>query len=154
MSKQSKLAYFFISFLFFMSADLYFSAQVLKYGYKLPENAVLDFVFIQNEGAAFNILQNYKLFLIAFSIIAICAIVFYIVKNIQKLRPIALFCTSILCAGIFCNLYERIVFGYVRDFIKLNFVDFPIFNISDIFINLSVFAIVIIIIKNNYFKKS
>ena len=53
-----------------------------------------------------------------------------------------------LIAGILCNTYERIVFGYVRDFFKLNFVNFPVFNISDVFINISVFAIVIIIIKN------
>ena len=38
--------------------------------------------------------------------------------------------------------------GYVRDFFKLNFIDFPVFNISDIFINISVVAIVIIIITN------
>ena len=38
--------------------------------------------------------------------------------------------------------------GYVRDFIKLNFINFPIFNISDIFINISVLAIMVIIIKN------
>ena len=48
---------------------------------------------------------------------------------------------------------ERIFFGYVRDFIKLNFVDFPVFNISDIFINIGVLGLIFIILKNNYFKK-
>ena len=57
-----------------------------------------------------------------------------------------------LIAGISCNLYERIEFGYVRDFFKLNFIDFPVFNISDIFINISVLALIIIIIKNKYLK--
>ena len=58
-----------------------------------------------------------------------------------------------LVAGISCNLFERISYGYVRDFIKLNFIDFPVFNISDIFINIGVLAIIIIIIKNKYIKK-
>lgn len=153
MSKLSKINYFFITFIFFVVLDLYSSEQLLKFGYKLPDNNFFDLVFIQNEGAAFSILQDFKLFLIVFSIFAIVGIMFYIIKNVKNLTPVALFLTSILCSGIFCNLYERIVFGYVRDFIKLNFVNFPIFNISDIFINLSVFAIVIIIIKNSYFKK-
>ena len=59
-----------------------------------------------------------------------------------------------MCAGILCNLCERIFYGFVRDYIKLNFIDFPIFNISDIFINVSVIAIVIIIIKNNFIKNN
>lgn len=154
MSKLSKLSYFFVTFLFFVIFDFYLSGQILKYGWKLPENTFIDFIFIQNEGAAFSILQNYKTFLILFALLAIVGIIIYIIKHIENLSFKALFCTSLLCSGIFCNLYERIVFGYVRDFIKLNFIDFPIFNISDIFINLSVLFIVIIIIKNNYFKKS
>ena len=133
---------------------MYLSDQILKYGYKLPSNEFFDFVFVQNDGAAFNILQDAKLFLIAFSVFAILAIFVYIYKHITGLKSIALFLTSILCAGIFCNLYERIILGYVRDFIQLNFIDFPVFNISDIFITLSVFGIVIIIIKNNYFKRT
>ena len=36
---------------------------------------------------------------------------------------------GILLSGAICNLYDRIAFGYVRDFIKLDFMNFPIFNI-------------------------
>ena len=64
------------------------------------------------------------------------------------------FWAAMLIAGISCNMYERIVFGYVRDFFKLNFIEFPVFNISDIFINISVLAIIIIIIKNKYLKNN
>ncbi len=153
MSKPSKISYFFITFIFFTIIDLYLSNYILKFGYKLPSNPVFDFIFIQNDGAAFNILQNCRSFLIVFSAAAIFGIFVYVIKNISRLKLIAVFFASLLSAGIFCNLLERIFFGYVRDFIKINFFNFPIFNISDIFINLSVFAIIIIIIKNNYFKK-
>lgn len=154
MSKASRFAYYIISFLFFVLTDFYFCGLILTSGYKMPENPVFSLTFIQNDGAAFNILQNSRMFLILFSLAAIGCICFYIIKNISKFSIFTLFCTSMLCAGIFCNTYERIVYGYVRDFISLNFVDFPVFNISDIFICLSVFAIVIIIIKSSYFKKS
>ena len=153
MSKQSKISYLFITFIFFTIIDLYLSNYILKFGYKIPSNPVFDFVFIQNDGAAFNILQDCRGFLVAFAVVAVVGIFIYVIKNILRLKLIAIFFTSLLLAGIFCNLLERIYFGYVRDFIKINFFNFPIFNISDIFINLSVFAIIIIIIKNNYFKK-
>ena len=52
-----------------------------------------------------------------------------------------------LCAGIGGNLHERIAFGFVRDYIQLSFVNFPVFNISDIMINIGVLAVVIIILR-------
>ena len=114
----------------------------------MPSNPVFDLIFIQNTGAAFSILENSKIFLISFSAFAISAMIIYLIKHIQKASTFAIFWASLLIAGVFCNMYERIVYGYVRDFFKLNFIDFPVFNISDIFINISVAAIVIIIITN------
>lgn len=153
MSKQSKITYFLISTIFFVIFDLFFSNLTLQSISRMPENPVLDLIYVKNTGAAFSMLQNAKFFLIAFSVAAILWIIFYTIKHIARASSFAIFWTSILIAGIFCNMYERIVFGYVRDFFKLNFVNFPVFNISDIFINLSVFAIVVIIIRHN-FKKS
>ena len=114
----------------------------------MPSNPVFDLIFIQNTGAAFSILENSKIFLISFSAFAILAMIIYLIKNIGKASTFAIFWASLLIAGVFCNMYERIAYGYVRDFFKLNFIDFPVFNISDIFINISVVAIVIIIITN------
>ena len=114
----------------------------------MPSNPVFDLIFIQNTGAAFSILENSKIFLISFSAFAILAMIIYLIKNIQKASTFAIFWASLLIAGVFCNMYERIVYGYVRDFFKLNFIDFPVFNISHIFINVSVVAIVIITITN------
>ena len=152
MTKKSKIAYFFISSLFFVIFDLYITELILI-RFKIPQNEVFDLIFVKNTGAAFSILENYSIFLILFSLLALISICVYAIKNIEKYSTIACFWASMLTAGIFCNLYERISFGYVRDFFKLNFVDFPIFNISDIFINIGVFAIVIIIILNKYIKK-
>ena len=153
MSKQSKIIYFLISTIFFVLFDLFFSNLTLKSINLFPENSIMDLIYVQNSGAAFSMLQDAKIFLICFSAAAILWIVFYTIKHIAKASVFAIFWVSLLLAGIFCNMYERIVFGYVRDFFKLNFVNFPVFNISDIFINLSVFAIVVIIVRHN-FKKS
>lgn len=128
--------------------DIYFSNALIQNISNFPPNPICDLIFTKNTGAAFSILQNSKVFLIAFSIFAILYISVCLVKSIHKASVLSIFWTAMLISGIFCNMYERIVFGYVRDFFKLNFVNFPVFNVSDIFINVSVFAIVIIIVGN------
>ena len=148
MTKTSKISYFLVSIIFFIAFDIYFSNIMMSCVKTMPSNPVFDLIFIQNTGAAFSILENSKIFLISFSALAILAMIFYLIKHIQKASTFAIFWASLLIAGVFCNMYERIVYGYVRDFFKLNFIDFPVFNISDIFINISVVAIVIIIITN------
>ncbi len=148
MTKASKISYFLVSIIFFIIFDIYFSNIIMNCVETMSSNPVFDLIFIQNTGAAFSILENSKIFLISFSALAILAMIFYLIKHIQKASTFAIFWASLLIAGVFCNMYERIAYGYVRDFFKLNFIDFPVFNISDIFINISVAAIVIIIITN------
>jgi len=153
-SKLSKLVYFIISVIFFIVFDLYFSELILSsLRFNFEPNPIFDLIFVQNTGAAFNILENSQLFLIIFSIIAIITIVAYSLNHINKFSTIAGFWTAMLIAGISCNMYERIHYGYVRDFFKLNFVDFPVFNISDMYINIAVIALIVIIIKNKYLRK-
>lgn len=153
MSKNSKIIYLFITTIFFILLNFYFSDIILQNGYKLAENPIFDITFIQNQGAAFNLFDGYRNFLIVFSFLAFLTLIFYLIKQIEKISVIGLFFSSLLLSGIFNNMCERILFGYVRDFIKLNFIDFPVFNISDIFINIGVLGLIFIILKNNYFKK-
>lgn len=154
MTKANKIAYFLISIIFFIAFDLYFSELILNnLRFSQFENSFIDLIFVQNTGAAFSILENSQTFLIAFSIAAILLIIAYAIKNAEKFSVFAGYWTAMLVAGIGCNLYERIAFGYVRDFFKLNFINFPVFNISDVFINISVIALIVIIIKSKYLKK-
>ncbi len=154
MSKTGKIIYFLLSVVFFTVFDLILSNETLKSLAFVPDNPVVDFVYVKNTGAAFSILQDARLFLIIFSIAAILGILFYTFKHLKKASVMALFWVSLLISGIFCNMLERITLGYVRDFFKLNFINFPVFNISDIFINVSVFAIVVIIVKHNFKKNN
>ena len=153
MQKKSKIIYLLISILFFILCDVFLTESIIKNGYLVGENPIFDITFAENLGAAFNILSGFKGFLITFSCLALTAIIFYTIKHIEKFSVFTLFFTSMLTAGIFTNMYERIVFGFVRDFIKLNFIDFPIFNLSDIFINIGVVSLIFIILKRSYQKR-
>jgi len=154
MSKLNKFLYFIFSLIFFSCFDIYFSALILNFlRFNFEQNKFIDLIYIQNTGAAFSILENSQPFLILFFVFTILFLVVFVIKNIQKNSLISLFWLSMLISGIGCNLYERICYGYVRDFFKLNFIEFPVFNISDIFINISVIALVILILKKRgYFK--
>ena len=105
-------------------------------------NAVFQLHYLKNLGAAFSLLQNAREFLIIVSIVAITMLFLYVHHHIKNIHLISVSFISLLCAGIASNCHERIVLGYVRDYIQLNFINFPIFNIADIFITIGVIALV------------
>lgn len=148
MKKLSKFIYFLITLVFFIGANFYLSNLIVHEvsSGKNYSNSFMRLVFEKNTGAAFSILQNSTTFLIVLSIIALLFAIYYVIKNLESLYMKELFCTSILLSGIFGNLYERVHFGFVRDFFDLTFVNFPIFNISDVFINIGVLAIIVMIL--------
>lgn len=148
MEKASKLIYFAVCYVFFIFTDLYLSdmmVEQLSKGYHLS-NPVFSLNYIKNTGAAFNILKDSRELLIILSMIALVLLALHVIKNIKSISLKSIFFISILSAGIAGNLHERIIYGYVRDFFKLNFVNFPVFNISDIFINIGVIALIILIL--------
>ena len=148
MKKLSNFIYFLVTFLFFLSVDFYFSNLIvnkLNSGW-VYSNDFVNLFYIENTGAAFSVLQNSIGVLIIISFLALLFMLYYIIKNLENLLMKELLCLSLLMAGIFGNLYERLVFGYVRDFFDLTFVNFPVFNISDVFINVGVFVIIILIL--------
>jgi len=153
MTKKSKIIYLFVSIIFFILLNGYMSDLIILNAFKLPENPIFSITYVQNQGAAFNIFEGQRIFLIVFALAAISGMIFYIVKHINKFSGLGLFFASILTSGIFNNMIERTFMGYVRDFIKLNFVDFPVFNISDIFINIGVLGLIILIILRGHFRK-
>ena len=105
-------------------------------------NAVFQLHYLKNLGAAFSLLQNAREFLIIVSIVAITMLFLYVHHHIRNIHLISVSFISLLCAGIASNCHERIVLGYVRDYIQLNFINFPIFNVADIFITIGVIALV------------
>ncbi len=148
MEKASKLIYFAVCYIFFIFTDFYLSnmmVEQLTNGYRLS-NPVFSLNYIKNTGAAFSILQDSRELLIILSMIALVLLALHVIKHIKTISLKAIFFISLLSAGIAGNLHERIVYGYVRDFFQLNFINFPVFNISDIFINIGVIALIILIL--------
>lgn len=151
MNNTTKTLYFISLFVFLIIVDLFLSnllVSSMSHGMHFS-TPVLKLHYLENTGAAFNILRNAREALIIFSCSAITLLFVYVFKNLSRLGASTLFWIAMLCAGTFGNMHERIAIGCVRDFFELTFVNFPVFNISDIMINISVVVLVITIL----FKK-
>lgn len=99
--------------------------------------------YIKNTGAAFGILSNYQMFLIALSIIFIVIILFYFF-HMPAHDLLTRSAIAVIIGGSFGNLVDRLFRGYVIDFIDVRF--FSIFNIADIMINVGIFLLILKVI--------
>ena len=95
----------------------------------------LSFHYHENRGAAWGILADQRWVFMVVSSIAIVAIVAYLFLSRKKKDPL-LFRISLcfFAGGGIGNMIDRTVMGYVVDFLKFEFIDFPIFNVADSFI--------------------
>ena len=102
--------------------------------------------YVKNHGAAFNLFSGSRIFLSLLSIIVTIFII-YSILNKNNISNTDLLSYSFILGGTIGNGFDRIIKGYVIDFIKLNFIDFPVFNIADISINIGVILILYSFIK-------
>jgi len=107
--------------------------------------------YVQNFGAGFSILIGQRLFLILISLIALVAIIYYLYRNkdIKKYEKILY---PVLIGGILGNLFDRIIFGYVIDYLSFNFFgyEYPVFNFADMAIVISIFGLLFFGIKDDF----
>ena len=103
--------------------------------------------FVKNYGAAFNIFNGSRIFLSFISIIFSILLIYLILrKNI--LGALDLYSYSFILGGTIGNGIDRIINGFVIDFINLNIINFPVFNIADISINIGFIFLLFSIFKN------
>ena len=108
---------------------------------------VLSLNYIENHGAAFGIMQGRQWLLIVISAVIIAAAVVFCIRRIRDTRYRYLrVLTVFLVAGALGNMIDRIMLGYVRDFIYFKQIDFPVFNVADIYVTVSAVLILIWII--------
>ena len=104
--------------------------------------------FVKNYGAAFNIFNGSRIFLSIISIVFSLILIFLILRK-NSSNYYELYSYSLLLAGTVGNGIDRIINGYVIDFINLNIINFPVFNIADISINVGFIILLIRTIKDS-----
>ena len=63
----------------------------------------------------------------------------------KKYLPISIACVFIL-GGALGNLIDRVRLGYVVDFLYFKLIDFPVFNVADIYVTVSVIVLILLMI--------
>ena len=104
--------------------------------------------FVKNYGAAFNIFSGSRIFLSLISIL-FSILLIYLIFTKNTLNSFDLYSYSFILGGTVGNGIDRIYKGFVVDFINLNIINFPVFNIADISINIGFIFLLYNIFKNN-----
>ena len=146
-----KTKLFFVSLSIFIVLIDQFTKYLMFYNKKLFINK--DFLlfkidFVKNYGAAFNIFSGSRVFLSLISIV-FSILLIYLIFSKNTLNSFDLYSYSFILGGTFGNGIDRIYRGFVVDFINLNIINFPLFNIAEISINIGFIILLYNIFKNN-----
>lgn len=106
---------------------------------------VLELKYLENRGSAFGMLQNQKFFILFVGFVFLAVILFFLFKlpGEKKFRIVHVFLAAVIAGGI-GNMIDRFRFDYVVDFIYFVLINFPIFNIADCYIVVSVIGLFIL----------
>ena len=109
-------------------------------------DGVFEFLYSENRGAAFGMLQGKQWFFLIIAVIVVAAAVYSIsrmpaTKKYLPLHLIAMF----LSAGAVGNMIDRFTRGYVVDFLYFKLIDFPIFNVADCYVTISAFLLILLV---------
>jgi len=105
---------------------------------------VFHLTYVTNTGAAFSIFQGFNSFFIIFLVIVIGVIIYYI-KNIKENEKRMQLAIGLFLGGTIGNLIDRVSIGAVTDF--LDFRIWPVFNIADSAVTISVILLIILLWK-------
>ena len=103
---------------------------------------IFHFTFVLNNGTAFGLLKGQNAFLAAVSASAAILIIIYVMRH-RTLKPVVSSALGLILGGALGNLFDRIRFGYIIDF--LDFRVWPVFNIADSAITIGMFILVIML---------
>jgi signal peptidase II len=113
---------------------------------------VFQLQYLENRGAAFGLLQNARIFFLAVTLIALAAVIYVLVRLPLKRKYIVLrFLMVLIAAGAVGNMIDRVFLGYVRDFLYFSLIDFPIFNVADIYVTCATILLILLLLF--YYKE-
>ncbi len=114
---------------------------------------VLELQYLENKGAAFGMLQNQKAFFILIAILILIIIVYVLALVPDDMKYNALHILLVMIGSGACgNMVDRFRTNYVVDFIYFKLINFPIFNVADIYVTVSTFILLFLFLF--YYKEN
>jgi len=150
MNNKIQIKFYFLSLSFFIILIDQFTKFLMFNNYKIfiNKNFILFRLdFVKNYGAAFNIFSGNRIFLSFISIIFSILLIYLLFRK-NNLNSTELYSYSFILGGTIGNGIDRLLKGFVIDFINLNTINFPVFNIADISINVGFVFLIYNIFQN------
>lgn len=113
---------------------------------------VFRLTYLENRGAAFGVLQGQQWFFYIITAVILVAVllVYRRMPAGRKFLPLRV-CAVLIVSGALGNLIDRLGQGYVVDFFYFELIDFPVFNVADIFVTVS--AVLLAVLLLLYYKE-
>lgn len=110
-------------------------------------DGIFELRYLENRGAAFGMLQNQQWFflVIGFLLLIVITILYIRLPHTKRLLPLRI-CMIFITCGAIGNMIDRIRLNYVIDFLYFELIDFPIFNVADIYVSVATFVLVILLL--------
>ena len=113
---------------------------------------VFQLRYLENRGSAFGMMQNRQVFLLVVTVLFLALLIWFFLRlpETKKFRPLKVILVFVL-SGAVGNMIDRVRLRYVIDFFYFELIDFPIFNVADIYITVS--GILFFILFLFYYKE-
>ena len=121
----------------------YWANSVLREREYIPViGDAVTFRYLENTGAAWGSFHGKVDILLILSALLIVGILFVIARipANKRFRPFTL-CLLFIVSGALGNLYDRLVYHHVKDFISFDIIHFPVFNVADIYVTCGTFLL-------------
>lgn len=113
---------------------------------------VLSLTYIRNSGAAWSILEDQMIFFYVITVVVVGALIYFLHTEGKK-SPIASTGIAFIMGGAIGNFIDRLHLKYVIDMIRLEFINFPIFNVADMALTIGVIILIGYIVYDELVKK-
>lgn len=131
----------------------YLTVQEIALGEVVPVIPnVLSLTYIRNSGAAWSILEDQMIFFYVITVVVVGALIYFLHTE-GKRSPIASTSIAFIMGGAIGNFIDRLHLKYVIDMIRLEFINFPIFNVADMALTIGVIILIGYIVYDELVKK-
>lgn len=108
---------------------------------------VFELYYLENTGTAWGMFAGARIIFLIITCIVVAAITYIVIRMPLSKKYVPLYISMILLAsGGMGNFIDRLYLGYVRDFFYFKLINFPIFNVADVYVTVGIILLIILIL--------
>lgn len=114
-------------------------------------SGIINLKLVKNTGAAFSIGEGAGVLFVIFALVVLAVGSWVVATRDDVSMPLTV-TIACICGGGLGNMIDRVMVGYVTDFLSLAFMDFPVFNVADVFVTCGVIVFLLIMFFGEHGK--